>query len=361
MPRPAGGAAEAAARAYCAAVLRDAGFDVREVPFEYSSAPGRWGMPVAGVVSAIALVAAARAGAAGRAAVALALLVAVACMLVVLWPRALGDGVARLPLARRRAVNLVATRGTSSPRVWLVAHLDAKSQPVPMAARVAGVGGSLVAWALALVLGVSHALGAHVAAWWTPLAIVGVVAALPVVGSVIGAASPGALDNASGVATVLLAAEDATLGPPLPRDVGVLVTSAEEVGLAGARAWGRDPAWGRRIVGDSDGAAPIALNVDSVDDDGALRVMRASTLPTALEHALDDETHVRRGRLPPGVLVDAIALADVGFASLTVSKATVRSLARIHTPRDATERLRGTGVMEAAALVRRLAARVANA
>ena len=33
----------------------------------------------------------------------------------------------------------MATRGGSAPRVWLVAHLDSKSQPIPSALRVAGV------------------------------------------------------------------------------------------------------------------------------------------------------------------------------------------------------------------------------
>ncbi|WP_148306316.1 M28 family peptidase [Gemmatirosa kalamazoonensis] len=357
MPRPAGSAAEARAREHCANVLRAAGFDVREVPFSYSSAPGRWGMPTAGALAGVTLVGAARAGTRGHAGLALVTLVTLGALLVLVAPRALGDGVARLPIARRRAVNLVATRGTNAPTLWLVAHVDAKSQPVPMAARVAGVGGSLVAWALAVMLAVAQLLGAASDAAWTPLAIVGVLAALPVIGSVIGAASPGALDNASGVATVLLAVEAPSLGPPLPERIGVLVTSAEEVGLAGARAWGRAPAEGARIVSSSAPTRPVALNVDSVDDEGALRVMRASALPVSLERALDDEAHVRRRRLPPGVLVDAIALADAGFAALTVSKATVRSLSRIHTSRDAVDELRGIGVVEAAALVRRLAAR----
>ena len=60
--------------------------------------------------------------------------------------------------------------------------------------------------------------------------------ALPVMASVVGARSAGALDNASGVATVLRAVE------LLARDVavGVVLTSAEELGLAGARAWARE-------------------------------------------------------------------------------------------------------------------------
>ena len=334
-------------------MLGDAGFDVREVPFTYSAAPGLWGMPAAGVWSAVVLASVARVGSRGHAMPALVLLVIAAAALAIVAPRVLG-GVAWLPLARRRAVNLVAMRGTEWPRVWLVAHVDSKSQPMPMVARVAGVGASLVAWALAFALVVAQVLGAPVTALWTPLGALGVIAALPVIGSVIGSASPGALDNASGVATVLLAATaELPDAPPAPHSLGVLVTSAEELGLAGARVWGRE------VAADACRTSAIALNVDSVDDVGRLRVMTATTLPATLERALDAERAVRRGPLPPGILVDAIALGAAGFAALTVSKATVSSLARIHSSRDTIDQLRGDGVMEAAALVRRLATSVA--
>lgn len=338
-------------------VLREAGFEVQEVPFDYSAAPGRWGMPLAGVLAALAVVAAAQAGRAGQPGVALVVLVVVAAGIVAVAPRALRDGVARWGIARRRAVNVVGTRGGPAPYLWLVAHVDSKSQPVPMAARVAGVAGSVIAWTLAVGLAAAQLLGARVTPLWGPLAIVAVVAALPVAGSVIGAASPGALDNASGVAAVLLAADGTDIGPALPHEIGVLISSAEEVGLAGARLWGRDERWGRRIVDAQRHGPPLALNVDSVDDVGALRVMAASPLPARIDAALADEPAVRRGRLPPGVLVDAIALADARFAALTVSKATVGSLSRIHTPRDDLDRLRGDGVIEATKLLRRLAAR----
>ena len=62
----------------------------------------------------------------------------------------LGDGVLRNPWMRSSGINLVATRGTADPRTWLVAHLDSKSQPVPSAARVAGV----IVLSLAVILAV---------------------------------------------------------------------------------------------------------------------------------------------------------------------------------------------------------------
>jgi hypothetical protein len=51
----------------------------------------------------------------------------------------------------------------------------------------------------------------------------------------------GAVDNASGVAMLLELARRFKNGPPLPRDVYFLATSAEEPGLLGIRAFVRDP------------------------------------------------------------------------------------------------------------------------
>ena len=73
---------------------------------------------------------------------------------------------------------------------------------------------------------------------WYALGAIEILVALPVMASIVGARSVGALDNASGVAAVLRTAE------LLPRGaaIGVLLTSAEELGLAGARAWARESA-----------------------------------------------------------------------------------------------------------------------
>jgi hypothetical protein len=53
--------------------------------------------------------------------------------------------------------------------------------------------------------------------------------------------SPGAADNASGVAALLEAARALRAGPPLDGDVMLLFTDAEEVGLLGAEAFVRSP------------------------------------------------------------------------------------------------------------------------
>jgi hypothetical protein len=334
-PRPAGGAAERAAREYCAAVLRGAGFTVTEHSFEYSAFPGRWGTPLAGVASAALFAAAGHAGAHDRALTALLILAFGALLIggLAFW---LGRwGVLEAPFARARGVNLAATRG--APALWLVAHLDSKSQPVPIGVRVASIIACLALLAMATILAVAQLAGARVAWGWTPITLLGVLASIPVIATVVGARSPGALDNASGAVTVLRAAE------LLPRDVavGVMLTSAEELGLAGARAWARKAAPSR------------AINVDAVDDGGELRLVFARRNPRALVASLGLASGAWPAprRLPPGLLMDGVALADAGWEVLNVSKGSWRTVSRIHTPRDSIDHLEGSGAEETAAML----------
>jgi hypothetical protein len=338
-PRPAGSPTEARARAYCAALLTEAGFSVAEEPFSYSQVPGRVGTPLLGFLLGAVLVAAAHTARRGDPAVALAILLGTALIAgTAAWWLA-RFGVLTLPWMRARSTNLVATRG--NPSLWLVAHLDSKSQPVPILVRALGVTGLLGCIVIAVVMAMVQLAGPDVGRAWPWVTGFGLLAALPVAASVVRADSPGALDDASGVSTVLLVAQ--SLPPELA--LGVLVTSAEEFGLAGARAWvnARGPAH--------------AINIDGVDDSGELRLTWSRKRPKALLKLLSGEAarigvRVRSGRLPPGVLVDAIALADAGWEVVTVSRGTLRTAARIHTPRDSLRYLTGDGVALTASVIR---------
>ena len=349
-PRPAGSPAESAAREYCAEVLRSLDFRVSEEPFGFSALPGRLGTPLCGAAAILMFAAAGHLGWRGHALNALAVLGAGG--LVVLgagWWLA-RFGVLELPWRREHAINLVGERAPAGmePPVWLVAHLDSKSQPLPIAVRAVGVMAALALWAVALVVSVLQSAGAPLAGYWPLITIVGVLASIPVVASVVGSRSPGALDNASGVATVLLAVEQS----PSDRSVGVLLTSGEELGLAGARAWvrARSPS--------------TAINVDGVDDSGKIRVIHPTPRPVALMGAITlaaDELGVdaSSGPLPPGLLVDGVALADGGWEVVTLSKGDWRTVTRIHTPADDLASLRGEGVAELATLVQRALAELA--
>jgi Zn-dependent M28 family amino/carboxypeptidase len=175
--------------------------------------------------------------------------------------------------------------------------------------------------------------------------VTAVVGSIPLLLSFVGAGTHGTLDNASGVATVLAAAEllaaDAS--------VGILITDAEELALAGARAWsvGRQPR--------------IALNCDSVDDDGPLVVMHNAPAPERLLLAMAGVAReagepLRTMRLIPGILTDHVALASAGWTTLTLSRGTARTLRRIHTSHDTLATMRGDGIAGAARVLAKTAA-----
>jgi hypothetical protein len=296
-----------------------------------------WAAPVAGLLVPIlaTLIVLARHSRAGW--VAVGVVVFGLWLLIMKWSS--GRGVVDAPVLRRRGTNLEASRGTN-PKVWLVAHLDSKWQPVPMIARVAGV--STLGIGL-LALAVAIFVSPRAATWLLWLVWVG---AIPLILSVVGARNHGTLDNASGVATVLGAASLVDRSHPL----GVLITDAEELALAGARAWAN----AERVP------PSTAINCDTVDDDGSLVLMytgsRSDRLVSALEAAASlSGEEIRALHLIPGILTDSVALAASGWETLTLSRGTLRTLERIHTSRDTLAAMSGKGIEGAAAVLARAA------
>ncbi len=288
---------------------------MRDVPFEYNTWPGRWGTPAAGVTwIVIALIS----NQYPYAVFAGALVVVVGAK----WLQSL------IIHGETRGVNLEARRG--EPAVWLVAHLDSKSQPIPILVRAAAIVASVIIWVAMAGMALLHAKTG-----WPAVTIAAVLAALPVAISTVGARSPGALDNATGVATVLLAAERVARSVPL----GVLITSAEELGLAGARAWVRQQ-----------GTKAPVIECDTIDDHGYLTIMHSHGRPERLIRAFEQRAVRSRGVLP-GILVDSVAFAEAGWDAVTVSRGTLATLARIHRRADSPDKLTGRGVAEAADII----------
>ncbi len=329
--RPSGSVGAAEGRGYCAEVLRDLGFTVAERQFEYSKFPGAYATPLAGALVPLfafaLLVAPSHSRGFGVALV-------VAAVIAGLFFRYLGGrSVLDLGAFRRSGVNLEAVRGGAEPAVWLVAHIDSKWQPVSMIVRVIGVLLSSVGLlALAMLAAVRASSGISLGVF-----VVTCAGAVPLLLSYVGERNHGTLDNASGVAVVLEAA--ALIAPGLR--VGVLITDAEELALAGARAWARSRAPG------------IALNCDSIDDFGMLTVMHSSPAPPRMVEAikrasLAEREPLRVLRLIPGILTDHVALAAAGWETVTLSRGSMRTLQRIHTTRDTLATMRGTGIAGAA-------------
>lgn len=339
--RAAGSSAEEDARAYCSRTLAAHGLSVTREAFDYSALPGQIGTPLAGAVAFVMFLAAGHVGYRAHPWIALAILLSggVGIATGAWWLAA--RGVLACPWRRARSSNLVAARG--EPRVWLVAHLDSKSQPVPIVARALGVTTCIVMWLVAVAWSLVQGAGASIAIGWVVIAIAGALGAVPVAASLVRDRSAGALDNASGVAAVLSVIE--TLRPEI--SVGVVLTSAEELGLAGARAWARGH------------AAAVAINFDGIDDTGVVRLTYRRSKPARLLAAFaraSTSTRVatRNGRVPSGVLVDGVALADAGWEVVTLSRGTWSTVARIHTPRDDLAHLTGSGIADLARLVARV-------
>jgi hypothetical protein len=234
-----------------------------------------------------------------------------------------------------------------------VAHIDSKSQPLPLLLRAAGIIVLGIAFAAAIVVSALQYWSARddiSVGRWQAILIAATISALPVLASVVGRRSAGAIDNATGVATVL----DAVRLLPAEVAVGVLITDAEELGLAGARAWCANRASG------------IALNCDGLDDAGMLTLLRTRPRSRRLEHAFGEAATAEGAALRiipliPGVLVDGVALGAAGWETITLSHGTLSTLRIIHTTRDSANRLRGDGAAAGARVLARAARTLAGA
>lgn len=350
------------ARELCANELRDAGFSVVDRPFEYSAFPGLWGTPLVGVMLLTAglVIALGRADATTGAVFGpvIGLVMALAAGAIGWWLARYGSSSMRVML--RGGVNLEASRGV--PDLWLVAHLDTKSQPVSLLVRASGVLITCISWCGVLVAFGGVLAGVTAGGAIAPLGWIAVVGSVPLVlswvsdrdagGAGAGAGTgTGALDNASGVAALMRAS--VLIDRDLP--LGVMLSSGEELGLVGARAW----LAGRRQLGR--GVHGVVINCDGIDDVGAVTCTIArdggvfrSSIEKAV-HQLPLLRTVRVRRSLPGVLFDAVAFADEGWPAATVSRGTVRSLARVHTGADTLGRLRGAGVEPTARFIAALA------
>src|SRR5438477_12211871 len=213
-PRFAGSVEEAVAREICKRELRDAGFDCRDVPFEYSESPGRWGPPLSAAIQAVTIVLVARMAVVSGALTALATGGAIIAGLFFLDAQAKRRWITDFPAQRARSVNLEAQRGT--PRVWLVAHLDSKSQTLPMLLLIAGSMALAIAMSITLILLLLDLIGGGVVQSLLPtLQRAAILAAIPGMTCFVINEGNGAVDNASGVAAVILAGQTATA----PRDL----------------------------------------------------------------------------------------------------------------------------------------------
>jgi hypothetical protein len=267
-------------------------------------------------------------------------------------PRNRGD----LAPNRVLAANITAVRRKGvEPRVWLVAHSDSKVQRHSLATRMVAVWPAAVGPLLLVSSGALHALGCA-GVLMTIMTLVGATFAVTG-GTVLAVAglddgSPGAVDNASGVVAALAAAE--ALG--WRSEVGILITGAEELAMAGAREWVKQ-GWG----GD------LFVNFDGVDGKGqyVLWVHNGASPAAArsLASELRDELGKREAKIRKyltfGMFVDGTILAEAGLAGVTVQRGTFLGTAAVaHTTRDLTSGVDIEGAVRAGRAAASVIARV---
>ena len=323
------------------------GYETEPLPFGFSAWPGRFGLPAAGVILLLTGVLGAWLVPAGQPVPALVILLA-GLGLALLPLLLLGRAIRSVPWGRIETSNLLFRKPGARPAWIVMAHRDSKSQLVPTALRTAAIALAGAAWLALVVLAAmwfagdeyrfpSVALVAGVV-----LALCGLVLALSWAAN----SSPGALDNASGLAALLATAGRVGNGG----DVAFLITDGEELGLAGARdAAARLP----RVQG--------VINVEGLDDDGTFIIAEGSgwrregsapQLAAALltaGRALDLPVH--RRKLPRSLLVDHLPIAEAGIPTLTLLRGTWSSLMRVHRPGDDAARLGCQGAAEGATLL----------
>jgi len=229
------------------------------------------------------------------------------------------------------AVTLIGVRPHTRVATWLVAHSDAKGQPLSMLARLGAI--------VLVAVGAVGAVGALLMPWLVVAAAAGV--ALLALNRVTDH-SPGALDNATGLLTVLAILDQL----PADASVGVIFTDAEELGLLGARA----------LVGERTQllAGTTVINFDGIDDRGPARVLRHSAGPVGV--ALAQALGTRARRFFP-VIVDGTVLAQAAAECVTVVKGNWSTAAVVHRPGDRAERLTLEGVNQVAEAVARVLSR----
>jgi hypothetical protein len=227
--------------------------------------------------------------------------------------------------------------------VWLLAHHDTKSYPLPAWVRMAAaMAFPLVGLVLAATVWAGWSSGTY--AWCVAAAV---VAAL-LVSRRSGNESPGGLDNAVALGVLLDLACHYRRNPPGSLVLRWVFTGAEEMGLLGAfalrHARGEELRRGKHLF----------VNLDGVGSAGSLRVFGSTKgwLTTAfLEASRKESIPLRWSRLPPTMMMDHEVLATAGFPSMSLG-CVAWELRHLHSRRDHPGLIHVEALRETARLLR---------
>lgn len=251
---------------------------------------------------------------------------------------------------------LAALRFSGEPeppaRVVFLAHHDSKSQPLPTGVRVGLVIAVITASGILALGNLVAALGGAgpvIEALRTTLGWVATSAIAALALNFTGNRGPGALDNASGVATLLELARTWRPRPEAPVEPLWVATGAEEIGLDGARDFvRRHEAWCR--------AHPtLIVNLDSV---GAGDRVYLAGDPSALALARESAERLRQrwARLRwIGAGMDHQPLTDRGLMAVSLLGDVVGRSLTMHSPRDTVDRIEPEALQRAGELAAEIA------
>jgi len=229
------------------------------------------------------------------------------------------------------------------PQLILMAHYDSKSSSLPVGLRMPMVLGALgltgLLCAVFFLVGLLRCYGSdNFSSLWSWLCGVDIVLLLALLPNRTGNHSPGAFDNACGVAAVLETARRLKESPPTNVDVWFVFTSAEEFGLCGAVAFLEQREWDR--------ARTYVLNVDTpFTPAGTISYNSAFGLPAQKTSAYLNQcilasaekvgVKVKPFYLPLGVAADHVPFVRHGYQAACLIAPTLL----IHSPQDAPERV----------------------
>jgi len=263
------------------------------------------------------------------------------------------------------ATGLSGTGFQPVPTVIFMAHYDSKSQTFPLWLRLfcflaGGFGGLALASLTALVsildlAGIATALQNPLT--WSALVVFLISAAL--LCNRVQNQSPGALDNAAGVAVITEIARELLAEPPAGLNLVFVATAAEELGLCGAKEFIK----GHR---QNAGATTYFINYDSPGYGSRALALSAYGIPRKkispeLNRALAEIAHAqaipfRLVYLPVGAATDLFPVLHAGFQGVNLSSFNPR----IHTPADTIETIREQALADNITLGLELARRLAE-
>lgn len=343
-PRAAGTEGEKRAREYCVEMLRSAGVSVHEHPFSFSALPDMLFRLVPFGCGIVLWIISMLFTEPSRTAAGILTGMLFAAIIISRLPIPLGilhdifsylkssNVTGHIPASEKMKRQLV-----------FMAHYDSKSQALPIAVRALCI--------ISLILSALILLLSHVVAFYTnglPYRIIATICGYSALACSVlllfnytGNRSPGASDNAAGVAVLLELARVFSLQPLRNIQVSVLFTGAEEYGMAGAY----------RYVESQSGLESNTqfINIDGVGGNVSVAMIghsgksfhrTGSTLTDGLTTtARTLSLHIVKFTVAVGIGFDHIAAASRGYEAVTLCSRSLRMLFRIHSPRDTIDKV----------------------